>query len=253
MSLASESVLAAVGLDQVLDGRPTYNQEQQADAAKFAQRVRALLLKFMGGATSPVSDLPDFDYERVSKLLNADDDANTERTAKLHQLLPPEMSDEVLATASRIVGMLEENFPRRVWKTSARVHTDPPEPFQLGRFQRRWAVACDPMIVLRDLIEGQLDLDEVQALADFYPDLYQAVLDQVDDAIATMKARRGDKWDLDAKQDRAIKTLVQAPTFDPALAADYVQLAQTKTAPQPRATSKVVKLDNSEQLPGQRA
>lgn len=257
VSLESEAILAAIGLPGVLKSRPRFGQEQQADAAALPMRIRRDLLRFMSGAADPVSKLPEFDYDEVRDLLDAGDETNTERTHALYQLLPPDLAEEVEADAARIVGALQGVLPRQVYKSVAKVHSDPPEPYALGRFRRAWEVAKDPRSVLRDLLEDQIGPGDVEALKLFWPEIYSMLMAQVDEAISTMKSRRGENWDLGAGHDRALKALIGAPTIDMTMAQDYAKYAAPLSLlPPPRSAAQAVKtgdLKEAEQLPGQTA
>ncbi len=254
MSVESEAILAAIGVGPILRGKPTFGQGQREDAIALPRRIRKDLLRYMGGGDEKVSKLPEFEYDKARDLLDADDDTDAERTHALYQLLPPDLADEVEADAQRIIAGLQQTLPRREWQTVAKVHSAPPEPFALGRFRRMWDLAMDPRRLMTLLLEDQVIPDDIQAFAVFWPELYAMVQAIADEGLATMKARRGDSWDLRSGHDRGLKVILGLPTVDAAVAQDYRQLANNTLLPPPRSASKPVQSDDlkaAEQLPGQ--
>jgi hypothetical protein len=263
VSLQSEATLAAIGVEPILEGKPRFNQEQQNDARALADRMRALVLRFLSGAEDEPADLPAFDYKTTADLL---DNVGEEQTHGLVTLLPEPLADEVEADATRLIHYLQGALPRSVRKSMVKATNDPPEPFELGRFRRKWAIANDPTIVLRDLLSASIDSAGVQALAQMFPATYQALTGPggiVDEAIATMKSRRGDRWDLSISRDRLLRVLMQTEDADLDLATDFARAAAAGAGtaePQPvgggksPSKPKDVKIDSeSEQLPGQKA
>lgn len=261
--LEAEIAVAVIGLDRIMAGSPSWSLEKQADAEAFPKRARALLLKALG-RTAPEADddAPAFDYDEAKRLLEADDDAIERRADALFATLPDDVQDDVLAAASKAIEHLQGILPRRVTKTTARVDVSPPEPFELDRFARAWRVAVDPMSALRAMAEGGLDMVSVEALAAAYPEIYKLVSGRaapgeegggglLDDVIATMKGRRGDRWDISDDQDRQVKILLGEEPIDLDLANEFAAMTPITPAQQPRQRSKpTAPID--ELLPGQK-
>lgn len=247
--LDAETALISMGLGNVLRGvasRPT------KDSAQLARKFRSELLAFMGEGVGKVGDFVTADSEEVDGLLNAEDDAEAARIDKIHALFEnPEDADAVLALAGKIVRDLQVAFPRRVWTTLAKVSKDPPEPSAWERFERAWAMATEPQTIMDRVRDGTITEDEAALFQRFYPQTYEVVKSMHDDALAAMKARRGANWDYDSDQDRALRTLLQAPTFDSGLAADYAKAAVPVTLPTSPGAAKPPKVE-SDALPGQR-
>ena len=253
--LEAETVVAALGLDAILRGNPSWSLERQENAAAFGKRARAALLRFLGASEpdAEAEDVPEFDWDEASKLLQ---EVGEEQNEALFDALPDDIQDDVLGAATRAIGYLQEVLPRRVTKTTALDAVTPPEPFELDRFARMWMVAVDPMSAVRAMREGSLDMVMVSALAAMYPALYESVAAEgglLDEAIAVMKARRGDKWDVTDDQDRQVKILIQADPIDFDLAADFAALTPAAPAPpgQPRGAKAIKPTD--ELLPGQKS
>jgi len=264
-SAQAEAIVAVIGIDKILDAKPTLNLEQMEKAENLPRTTRAALLRFMSSPERTESaDLPPFDYDHVSKALQQDE-AGTEAVANaLHGVLAGRLHDddaqEVVNVATKIILALQGSIPRRVYKSVVNETVMPPEPYSLGRWRRQWSVACDPMIVIRDLLEGNIDPGMVSTLQQTYPALYKMVLEQLDDAIATMKTRRGDKWDLPEEKNRDIKILLGIPYLNFDLANAYAAVPAIGADPQgktpgppakPLSGSRPDDAANPEELPGQ--
>jgi len=250
----AETIVASLGLDAILRGDPSWSLERQNDAVSFPKRARALLLKALAVREPEPSDEddPPFDYDEVSKLLR---DVGEAQNEALFDALPDDIQDDVLLAATRAIEHLQATLPRRVTKTTARELIEPPEPFELDRFARAWRVAVDPMWALRMMTVGGLDMVMVGALEAMYPELYKLIATPsglLDDAIATMKARKGDKWDVTDDQDRQVKILIGEEPIDLGLANDFAALAPPAPAPagKPRGNKAIAPTD--ELLPGQK-
>jgi hypothetical protein len=256
VSLESELTVASMGLAPILRSTPRIGVGQSNDAAAWLPRARALLLRFLGGGSEKGSEQPPFDYKDVSALLEADEDEIQDRSDALYTVLPPEQVDDVVASATKAVDYLQQSIPKRVWRTVVNAHVDPPGPIDMDRFRRRWMVAADPAVVLRDLLRGAIDPVMVDAFAEMYPELYKALQAVCDEAIATMKARRGEKWDINATRDRDLRTLLRAPAINlgivNALSQAQEPLEQGQPAGGPQAKAVNSRLTDAEKLPGQK-
>ena len=261
----AEAAVAAIGLDRIMRGDASWAQKYREDAVAFPKRARALLLKALASKdTEPNGEMPDFDYDAAKALLEADDEHAEKALEAFYAAIPDDIQDDVEAAAGRAITYLQQQLPRRAVKTTARLGVTPPEPFELDRFARTWRVAVDPMWAIRMRTEGGLDMVMVNALADMYPELYALIAGRekpleddpiplLDEALATMKARRGEKWDVSDDQDRQIKILLRVDPIDLDLANDFAaigQQQQTQQAPaRPRPTGGPT---TDELLPGQK-
>jgi hypothetical protein len=111
------------------------------------------------------------------------------------------------------------------------------------------------MHALRAMAEGSLDMVMVAALEAAYPAIYEAVATPgglIDDAIASLKSRRGEKWDVTDDQDRQVKILIGADPIDFDLANEYAALSPAVAPPQPRPMGKRTVQPTDELLPGQK-
>lgn len=235
----AEAAVGAIGLDRIMKGETSWAQKYREAAAAFPKRARALLLKALASKdTEPDGEMPAFDYDEAKRLLEQGDDEAEKATEALYDALPDEMQDEVEAAAGKAITFLQQNLPRRVSKTTARLEVSPPEPFELDRFARMWRVAVDPMWALRMMAEGGLDMVMADALAEMYPALYELLAGEgglLDDAIATLKARKGEKWDVSDDQDRQVKILLRVDPIDLDLANDFAEIGQQQQTQQPMA------------------
>lgn len=261
----AEAFVAVIGIDKILDATPTLNLEQMDRAENLPRTTRAALLRFMSSPerTEP-DDLPPFDYAHVSKVLQQDPAESEKVSNALHEALRGRLHDddaqEVVNVATKIILALQASIPRRIYKSVVNETVMPPEPYSLGRWRRQWSVAADPMIVIRDMLEGNIDPGMVSTLQQTYPELYKMVLAQLDDAIATMKTRRGDKWDLPEDKNRDVKILLGIPYLNFDLANAYAAVPPIGAEPAGKTTGPPAKplstgtpddASNPEELPGQ--
>lgn len=257
-----EAIVAVIGIDKILEAKPTLNLEQMDRAENLPRTTRAALLRFMSSPELAESDdLPPFDYAEVSKaLLNVGEPQAHALYSALRGRLHDDNAQAVVNLATKIILALKASIPRRVYKSVVNETVMPPEPYSLGRWRRQWAVACDPMLVLRDLLEGNIDPGMVSTLQQAYPELYKMILTQLDDAIATMKTRRNDKWDLPEGKNRDVKILLGIPYLNFDLANAYAAVPAIGAAPDAKTAGPPAKplsdstpddAANPEELPGQ--
>lgn len=213
--LRAEIVLASIGLIPILEAKPEL--ELKPIEKEIGQKVRDFLAH---PHREPLDDVPDVDYRRVSKLLSGDPGRMAQA---LYALMPDEMGQAVANQASRIGAALYQQLPRTVRPELLGASVGPGSASQLDRFARAWSVATDPVVVLRDLAQHSLSSDMVAAFAAFYPALFDFTKETVIDEISTLKAKRP-AWDLDDARDRLTRMLLQLPTQDLDLAADFQQL-----------------------------
>jgi hypothetical protein len=261
MDLHAETVLAAIGLKSILAAKPRkWSATVEEEAAAIPKKIRAHLSKFLTGRPE-AADMPAFEFDEVAKLLKPpDEDAPSGPTqaAALVQAIPDhELAQDVAATATLIVNALREKLPLRTRMTWPFGDVpDPPLPLDEASFRRAWLVATDPTSVARDLAEGSLTTDMAQALAAFYPQIYQYTTATLTELAIAMRGKRPN-FELDADRDRLARVLLQMEDELP-LAADvqamYAQGGGQPAAPA-REKAKVsrLKLDPADlQTPGQK-
>jgi hypothetical protein len=234
-ALAAETLLAAVGLLPILKGKPKLPAMPPKSPAR---QLRTLIDRFLARpGVEPLSDIPDFDYDEVVKLL---DGAGTEaQVGALFDAIPShELGDAVKNRATGMITALQQGLPRagrqEVWGTTA----IRPREMAIARYARTWSVANDPMIVLRDLTEGSLTSDMVEAFTTFWPAFYAASKVQVLDAIAELRTKRP-TWELEPRRDRLLRMFMGVPALNLELAADLQKLyaAQAQKPPAPKKSA----------------
>jgi hypothetical protein len=259
--LDAQIAVASIGLDRILRGEPSWSLEKQEDAAKFRFRARQLIMRALsrredGDDVEP----PAFDYDEAKKLLEADDDELEKRHLVLYETLPDDIQDAVAAAATAAIEFLQEHLPRSLTRTVANARMSPPDPFELDRFARMWRTVVDPMHALAALAEGGLDTVMVESLKGAYPDLYALITEGMrkppegallDQAIAAMRTRKGDRWDVTDDQDRQLKILLGEDPIDFDLANDYAALQPTTPAAAPKQKARSSP-PVDELLPGQK-
>ena len=228
--LAAEAALFAIGYEKVLEGKPTWNLVDKRLAANLPKVVRKYLYEFVSKTERrEVEDLPDFDYEAVQKLVNKG--ATVKQATALSEAVDNfRLGTAISADVARITQVMQQLLPQGSRTTTTGDVPVKPAPDQIEEYARSWAVACKPLIVLVDLCEGSLSSDQVKALQNLYPNLYQLVTTVANEVIAKMKVKRGDDWELDDKRDRLLGLLLGKSDGSPDLgiAADFQAIYNAK-------------------------
>jgi hypothetical protein len=250
--LAAEAALASIGLHNVLDGEPKWGAIERHRAAQLPKAIRSMLVRFMSDGDRPeTADLPQYKHEDIGKLL-ADGPQEDHALALQKAIGDPNLALAVATAATRIVHTLQPLYPRPTKVSNvAGLQSVPATPYTSRAFARVWSVACDPMIVLRDLLEGCLSPDMVHAFELLYPNLYALTLQMVGDVYASLKAKRP-KFDLTGHKDRQIGVLQgkSQATSNLPLAAEFQQVAAFKP-PTPPLGDVGASTSNALQTPGQ--
>lgn len=226
--LTVESLIVALGLERILDGKPPeLDEARQRKALALRKEIRTLVTAFLSKAErEPVDDLPDFDYDEVSMLLRR---AGSEKQiAALFAAMPDrdhQLGRAIAGAAAPIVELLRQVLPRQVRKTVAGIVVSPGTATDEAKFARTWSVALDPLICLRDMREGCLSEDMVKAWQLFYPAMLRYAKSSVFAGIEMLSAKRP-AWVESMTDDRTAQllTLMQRPDERPDLTADFQAL-----------------------------
>lgn len=231
--LETESLLASIGPERILDGRPTLHKYQLEDAAGVPREMRRRLLRFLATDEFVKStDMPEFDYRDALKLVSRE--PTPDEAQRLFAVVPDqELATDLAHAAEQIRTWANQAIPREVSQTIAGARVDDPDPVAQAGFERVWQVAMDPLCVLQEMAEGCLSDDQVAALVQLYPAIYQEMRQAVTDAVLATKSRRGKNWDPVPDKAAQLATLLQSDLTDPqSLATIQGVYAQT---PQPGA------------------
>lgn len=250
LAQAAEEATAAIGIKAILEGRP----KLPASPPNLPKEMRKLILAFLAKpGRAPLENLPAFDYDEAAKLL--DDTGSEAQTAKLRAAIPaPALADAVVDKATVIISKLHESLPRFTRVGVAGTVSTRGSDMAVDRYRRKWSIAMDPLIVLRDLCDGSLSQDMVGTFADFWPALYSAAKLMVLDGVAEMKTKRP-TWDLEPRRERLLLKFMGEPPTNIELARDfqklYAQVGAQKA--QEAAAPALSKLDMGDSLatPGQ--
>lgn len=252
-----ESVLAAVGVDKILQGKPTFLRRQFIEARDLPKKMREAFDKFYeSDKFEPAEEQPPFDYDEVLKLVSQKT-ITPEQTDALATVMPDaDMAMELGIEAGRVLTWADQSIPRNLQLGFTGTKTDPPSDESTQQFRTRWQVACDPMTVVRDVLEGCVDADQVSTLALLYPTLYQTMRQAEADARTAAAMKHGKDWDPSSDKVSQIQTLRQEIQFDPGLSAAVQQsyAAQSKpAAPRPKRPARTAQSNDADMTPGQRA
>jgi hypothetical protein len=252
--LLVESVLAVIGADKILAAEPTFTHAQFRRARDLTDEMREAFDRFFASAKFDKSeDLPPFDYADVLALASSPQDSD--QTNALSAVMPDaEMAMELGVEANRVRTWADQTIPRNPRVTLTGKKMDPPDPEAAASFRTRWQVACDPMVVVRDALEGCLDADQVSTLALLYPELYQAMRQSCIDAMTAEAAKHDADWDPTPDKAAQVRTLLQMTQFDAGLSTAVQQTYQEQAAKKPAARpQKKQGVDISGLTPGQKA
>lgn len=254
--LEEESLFAAIGLDSILEGKPTPHKYKLQDAADFPRAIRRRVLAFLADDSfRDAVDMPAFDYQKTLREVSAP--LSAEASHALMEKVPDvELATDLGVRANSILTWARPLIPRET--TDPIYGATPMEPDKASQadFRRVWNVARDPLTVLDDLEDGSLGPDQVGALALLYPALYAEVRGGIIEGMASMRARRGKTWEPAPAKAQLLGTLMQQDTTDVELATavqqSYAQEAQQANAPKPKTPS-AGNEDATEGTPGQKA
>ena len=229
-----------MGLEAVLRGDLLWSAAKAMEARTLPKKINQCLTSFISssGRDGPVSALPKFDFDEVSKLL-AKGPGQPMVDGLARKVPDPRMSSAVTATATRIATQLAGMVPTRQRTTSLGVVPVDPGPTAKGAFARQWSVGNDPWIVFADLEEGRLSPDMVRAFVEFWPSLNaltQQMIPRVQTAIR-VKRNKPD-WTPVAAIDRQLSMLMgRVSSNDLALGGAFMTVAagqQAAPTPPPR-------------------
>lgn len=226
-----ESILAAIGVDNVLRADPEYRRQQVKEARELPKTMREAFDRYFSGDGFDSSEsLPPFDYDEVLKLVSAGQ--TPEQDAALGEAIPDkELAMELGIDANRVIAWANQSIPRNPRTSDAgALVNDPPDPESLAQFRTRWQVACDPMVVVRDTLEGCLDADQVATVALLYPALYAEMRQACVDARTAAIMEHGKDWEPSPEKAAGVRTLLQQAPTDLALAASVQQTYQQQAA-----------------------
>lgn len=217
-------MFAALGLRRILDGTAKLWKHSLQDAAALPAKLRARVLKFMAtDKFRDAVDMPDFDYQALLKRFGEGQTAE-QAQALLKAVPDEELATDMAARANTMLGWADQQLPRPTTDAQFGAGEVDPDPGALADFRRVWQVACDPMTVLDDLEDGSLSPDQVAALVTLYPAIYAELRLAVTDALATMRARRGPKWEPVTRKAQLLGVLMQQDATDPEMAAEVQQM-----------------------------
>lgn len=232
--LDSECLLATIGVHNVIEGKATLHKYQLIEAANMPKEIRRLMLRFMAtDGFEAAEDYADIDYPALKKLLAHGQ--TPEQAASLHAAVPdPELAQDMAAEVNRIQQWANTVLPRETRMTIRGPIDEDPSPSELSNFARLWQVACDPMTIMRDLLEGNLFDDQVAALGICWPALHGEMKQAVAEGVSTISGR-SKTWEPTMLKASLLATLRQESDFDADLAsaiqASYAQEAQQEAQP----------------------
>ena len=208
--LFGESLLATMGLETFLarEHRRALVGDHAA-AARLPATIGAQLRAFVRGEEPGREERrpPErVDYLRtIKQLATPIEPEDVEALVGSHK--EPGDALELFIPLTRAVAFLNGAAPRRVRTALTGPENIRPSDQEVAKFSRLFAVADDPMVLLRRLRSGPILADEVAALSSIYPALYTEIGARAQDAIAdAMTERTG--FRLPRAREQALRTLL---------------------------------------------
>ncbi len=251
---AGELATVAIGLPHIFKGVPHWGVGKAEEAAAIPREIKRRIRAFIASPSpEPVADLPPFDYDEVRELLDTLEARAQEVTETLFDVLGSELAAPVTEVATKASFYLRSKLPRNIRSEITGNVPVSPANSAVARFARTWAVACDPLIVLRDLEEHSLTPAQVQDLAELYPAISEATKAAALEVLIARKAE-SPTWDLDRPRDAQLRMLLGAPPRDLGLTDDIQAIYATAPPPPTAAQARGgADLKTSLETPGQHA
>ncbi|HET6279310.1 MAG TPA: hypothetical protein VFH73_00020 [Polyangia bacterium] len=237
MEPTAESIVATLGIAPFLARTARLHRYVLDQAGAMPARVVRKVRAFLGGRefSEPHPDLPEYDHGKVGQELLETGNA-AQASAILDGFPDQALANDVINQASRVIHFLQPLYPRRVRETLTGPVEQVPSRQTLAAFRRAYHVACEPMLVLRDMAEGSLSRDQVRALEQMYPELYRIVGAAITAGLVAVKARKGAGWTLPRRKELAVKTMLGADGSSPMQLAAYQRsFAKSDKPERPRA------------------
>jgi hypothetical protein len=255
--LQIELLLAAIGPRAIMKGNPRLTMAQIKGAAAMVPRMRRRIARFMASDTfrPDSSPLDSDDYGDVLALASQPEiDARP-----LFAAVPDrDLATDLQIAAKRIQSWAGMSIPRDEDDSFSGAPIASPPAISVSDFLAQWRIACDPMMAVADLEDGQLEDDGVGVLAMLWPSFYKEIRQAISDAYASVAARRGKNWQPEPRKARLLRTMQEAEALDMELAA-AVQASNAQTQKQStsptRGSSQAENNDTQSQelTPGDRA
>lgn len=216
-----ENLLASVGLDRFLIGKPKpFSEADVKRAGSIPIAIGRQLKAFCKSATfdGDPAERVEFDLDTVCDAIEA-------------PLKPDDLAarcegldvDDV-AAVSQAVGTAQAYLatltPKRATRGLIALEKRKPSLVERLRFARAWDVACDPLCIFEDWNTGRLSRDQVTHAQGMFPALLMfaqtSLLGEFSDTLS-----KNEDWRLPRSKLRAIETLFQRTNMSQSL---YVEL-----------------------------
>jgi hypothetical protein len=241
--VAAEALAAVTGIQAILAPSPKpVGMKQGREAMALPRRIEEMLRAFLAqdGPRRQDVDLPKLDYLETLETLTAPI-TQPQREALMADFEDPELALAYAGVLERGVAWLLEQLPRRARQSIVGDIPVEPSHTEMALFERQWQVAADPMQVLRDMGEGILVTDQVEAMTAMFPLLYQLVVDTTLRLLAELHAGDDGTWEPDWFCQKGLFTLLGISPVDPQFAAQLQ--TQAKQAAQAEAAGAQMQID----------
>lgn len=224
-----ELLLASTGLTVALRPGPVRINQQtlrRANPVAAEKAIQSRLLKWLRGQEYERPDPPEFDYDEICDLLPQMliESRNVENVGGFQT---QELADAYAATLGQAVGYVLREIPDKTQPEVIGGQRLRAADHLIAEFRRKYLVIERPLVVLDNLAAGWLLDDEVDALAEVYPAIYDAVRKSVLGAMVTVATEKKN-WRLPFAKDLQLGILLQQPRLDGAVHTALLQRWEEK-------------------------
>lgn len=219
-TIRGESLLATTGVTAALRPGPVaITMKVLRSAEGLGTHIRRRLRKFCRSPElAPPSDLDDFDFEEVVRLLaGAQNEVN--QVENVSNFYDPALAMEYAEALGTAVGYLQSIVPSEPMPQMFAGKPVRPGELDVSEFRRRYAVVDKPLTALDSLCSGFIVPEEVEALEAVYGELYTfmrgALEQEMIEALAAKESYR-----LPYAKQLALEVFLKTETIDAALSAE---------------------------------
>lgn len=172
MSLQAEMLMAHIGVDEILEGKPVLKLSAKDLKAidNTGETFRKLLKAYLDGAELPPPTYSSVSmFDRISEALNKPMDQKT--VEKKIQNIPNELEVEFGIKLMDVLSYLSQRVPSRVDTDLLGSKLRPPSDAEKYDFMRLYNVINTPLNLIYEMGRNSLSKDEVTAVETLFPEL----------------------------------------------------------------------------------
>lgn len=207
-----EELLARTGISHVLN-RSTTPLWLRKTHEPYEDQIRSKMSAFVSTVPHYVKVKPPaFDYDKILDQLTSEKtlEPNTDATARLD-------SDTLAAynvAVNRVLGYLSKELPKSTITDMVGTRNVRPSDLTINGFRRVYAIADDPLVALKAMVDGILTKDQVTALKTMFPSIYEAAKVILKQEVDEHLAAHGVEWHLPYSRDQLVMVFMEVNPGD---------------------------------------